>query len=322
MDNEKNEKVMIQEVATHTYLVDTHYTRPGVGAMYLLFHAASKKFLIVDCGTAHAVETVQELVRKLGSSLQNLETIVLTHVHLDHGSGAGMFLKHAPNAKLYVHPKGQRHIINPSKLLQGAKSFYEVPIEKLFGTVLPCPAEQVISAEDNQVLDFYGRKLQIHFSPGHAKHHMSLWDVENKIYFAGDSAAMVYPNWSTPEKFFALIPSSPIDFDPILWQQTVKEIRAKKPKKILLTHFGEVNNTQKLLVQIENGLQKLIFIAFQNKTAASGKERIQKIAADINMMITEELLAINSSWGVETIKDWFQKDCYIAAFGLDHWLSR
>ena len=313
---------MIKEVATHTYLIDTHYVRPGTAAMYLLFHPESKKFLLVDCGTTYAVEFVEALVRKLGSSLQNLEAIILTHIHLDHSSGAGMFLKNVPNAKLYVHPKGERHIINPSKLLQSAVFFYRDPIEKLFGKVLPCPAEQVIAVEANQILDFYGRKLQIHYSPGHAKHHMSLWDLKNKIYFSGDSAAIVYPNWSTPKKFFALIPSSPTDFDPELWKRTIKEIREKKPKKILLTHFGEVQNIQNLLLQAENSLQKLIFVALQNRSIPSEKERIQKILADISAMVIEELLAINSSWNDESINIWFQKDYYIIASGLHHWLKK
>lgn len=310
------------EVAPHTYLVDTHYIQEGVGAMYLLLDANSKKFLLVDCGTTYALGFVEKLVQKLGSNFQNLEAIVLTHIHLDHCSGAGLFLKNAPLAKLYVHPRGSRHIINPSKLLQSADSFYGEPLEKLFGKVLPCPENRVISVTANQVLDFHGRKLQIHFSPGHAKHHLSLWDSENKIYFAGDSAGMVYPNWSSPKKFFAFIPSSPIDFDPQLWRQTIKEIREKNAKKILLTHFGVVENVKNLLFQAENCIQKLIFIALQNKTIPSGKERTQKIFEAIAQMIQEELLIINPSFDKTQISNWFQKDFFIAASGLEHWLSK
>ncbi len=312
----------MKKVAYNTYLIDSYYIKEGIAAIYLIVEPQIKKFLLVDCGTSHSVAIVEKAVQKLGMSIKDLTTIVLTHVHLDHGAGAGLLMQKAPDAKLYIHPKGHRHIIDPSRLLAGAKFFYGESVEKLFGSVLPCPKERVIATEPNAILDFYGRKLQFHFSPGHAKHHMSLWDEKNKLYFAGDSAAIVYPNWSSSEKFFVLVPSSPTDFNPELWRQTLKEIREKKPEKIFITHFGVIDNIKNLLFQTENCLQKLIFIALENRNNSAGKIREQKITADIMQMVEEELQIINPDWQTKDIRNWYQKDCRIAALGLDDWLSK
>jgi glyoxylase-like metal-dependent hydrolase (beta-lactamase superfamily II) len=311
----------MKEVAPQTYLIDSLYVREGVGAIYLLLEPKTKKFLLVDCGTAHSVALVEKAAQKLGTSLQNLEAIFLTHVHLDHGAGAGAFMQKAKDAKLYVHPKGARHIIDPSRLLETAEDFYKDPVQKLFGDVVGCPEDRVLEAQNDQILDFYGRKLQVHFSPGHAKHHMSLWDIENKLYFAGDTAGIVYPNWSG-EKFFALLPTSPTDFDPDLWRKTAKEIREKAPKKIFITHFGGVENVKNLLFQVENCLQKLIFIALENRKEARGEARTKAINNSIAKMMQEELSAIDPSFQKNKIDSWFQKDYHIAASGLDHWLTK
>ena len=163
--------------------------------------------------------------------------------------------------------------------------------------------------------------MQVHFSIGHAKHHISLWDEKNKIYFAGDSAGICYENYCYDGKIFPLAPTSPTDFNPDAWKKTLRKIREKNPKKILVTHFGAVQEVEDLLSKMEICLEKLLSIALANRELAAGEERVKKIQADIADFYAEGLIAIHSSWKKADIIHWLEKDFHIAAQGLNHWLT-
>ena len=209
--------------------------------------------MLVDCGTAHSVPHIEKAMAEIGLGWDDLDRIFLTHVHLDHSAGSGMIMQKAKNAKLWTHPKGHRHLIDPTKLIAGTKVVYpEHPLEEIFGEVLPCPEDRLIQTENNQEIDFYGKKFLIHHSPGHAKHHQSLLFLEPKIYFAGDTLGVCYRKWDLDGKIFAFLPSAPNQFEPEVWKNTLKEIQKLNLQKICVTHFGEVSSVSELLSQVED----------------------------------------------------------------------
>ncbi len=308
----------MKEIAPQTYLIDTQYVREGFNAVYLV--VCQGKGLLVDCGTAHSVCHIEKAIAEVGLSWEQLDTVVLTHVHLDHAAGSGLIMQKAKNAKLYVHPRGYRHLIDPTKLIAGTQEVYaSQPIEELFGKMLACPEERLIQAENNQEIDFFGRKFLIHHSPGHAKHHLSLLDLKQRIYFSGDSTGVCYRRWDRDKKIFAFLPTVPNQFEPEIWKKTIQEIRHFNPQKICLTHFGITEQVNSLLSQIENLLDKFVALALKHKDFTT--KRKQTITSDLLELLFSSLMEEDSSLEKTEIKEWFSKDIYLAAFGLDHWLS-
>ena len=107
----------MKEIAPQTYLIDAQYFQEGFNAVYLI--VSQGKAMLVDCGTAHSVPHIEKAMAEIGLEWDDLDRIFLTHVHLDHSAGSGMIMQKAKNAKLWTHPKGHRHLIDPTKLIAG-----------------------------------------------------------------------------------------------------------------------------------------------------------------------------------------------------------
>ena len=307
----------MKEVAPNVYCVDVHYPTASRTCVYLI--QQNNKFLMIDCGTALSVHYIEKTLQELNASLADLEIILLTHVHLDHSSGSGTIMQKNDSVKLWAHPRGSRHLIDPSRLLKAAFDVYQKPIKEMVGEVIPCPASRVFKAEDKQIIDFYGKKLQIIFSPGHAKHHFSVFDLEQKIYFAGDNAGASYRQWDSNGDVFGFPPTSANQFDPQAWYDSLQDIKKLNPSKICLTHFGELTQVESLVLQLEKWLEKCVAIAEKNKAKT---DRANKIFNDLQDEIASELMARKPSWKKEDIADWMAGDVHIATVGLDVWLNQ
>lgn len=306
----------MKEVAHNIYAIDANYFQKGFCCVYLVVE--NNKALIIDCGTSNSANYIEKALQELNLRITDLEVILVTHVHLDHSAGAGTLLKKSPTAKLWAHPRSIRHLIDPTILIESTATVYKETVESLFGEILPCPKENLAETKNNQIIDFYGRKLQIHNSPGHAKHHFSVFDLKEKIYFAGDSAGVCYPNWSF-NKLFAFPPTSPTQFEPVAWKNTLKEIRQFNPQKICITHFGAVTETEELLKQIEHNLDKFTALALKHKDSQNKKETL---FSAINDFFVTNLLTQKPALNKQDIESWFKNDCVIASRGLEHWLSK
>src|SRR5580698_1059037 len=147
------------------YTIDTGFVRPQFDAAYLLVHQGHGAF--IDCGTNHAVPRLLQALSEAGIGAAQVGWLILTHVHLDHAGGAGELIAQLPNAKLVVHPRGARHMIDPSQLWAGASAVYgEAVMEQTYGRLRPIPAERVVEAPDGHVVDLAGRLLRCIDSPG------------------------------------------------------------------------------------------------------------------------------------------------------------
>ena len=160
----------ITTVVDGIYVIDSGYYSKDFAAIYLL--RQNNKFAIIETGTNYSVPLVEEALAHNDSSFSEVSYIIPTHVHLDHAGGAGELMKQCQNATLVVHPRGARHLIDPSKLIAGAMAVYgEEKFKEYYGEIIPIDANRVIEAEDNFVLDFDGRELRFIDTPGHARHH-------------------------------------------------------------------------------------------------------------------------------------------------------
>jgi glyoxylase-like metal-dependent hydrolase (beta-lactamase superfamily II) len=185
------------------HTIDTGILRPQFDAAYLLVEKGRGAF--IDCGTNHSVPRMLAALDVCGLTAADVDWLILTHVHLDHAGGAGELIAQLPNARLVVHPRGARHMIDPSKLWAGASAVYgEAVMERDYGRLRPIPAERVIEAVDGHVVDLAGRLLRCIDTPGHAKHHLTIHDARANVCFTGDVFGLSYREFDTARGAFIL----------------------------------------------------------------------------------------------------------------------
>jgi glyoxylase-like metal-dependent hydrolase (beta-lactamase superfamily II) len=148
----------------------------GITAGYLI---RGDRPCLVETGTAPSAPVVRDALAALGIGAGDLATVVVTHIHLDHAGGAGDIAAMFPAARIVVHQRGARHLADPSKLMAGARMVYGRALERLFGVLAPVPAERIVALDDTGTVDLGGgRRLDSHYAPGHAKHHVGLVDSD------------------------------------------------------------------------------------------------------------------------------------------------
>ena len=161
------------------HVVDTGFHRPRFDAAYLIVERGRAAF--VDTGTNHAVPRLLAALAHVGLEPAAVDWLIVTHVHLDHAGGAGLLLRSLPNAKLVVHPRGARHLIDPAFLVAGATAVYgAAEMARSYGTIVGIDAERVLATADGMTLELAGRPLEFIDTPGHARHHHCIWDAASR----------------------------------------------------------------------------------------------------------------------------------------------
>ena len=141
--------------------------------------------------------------------------MIPTHVHLDHAGGAGQLMQACTGATLLVHPRGQRHMVDPSALWAGATAVYgPEEMARDYGQVLPIAIERTQVTQDGQRLMLAGRELLFADTPGHARHHHCIWDAATRGWFTGDTFGLSYPEFETGNGPWMLPTSTPVQFEP------------------------------------------------------------------------------------------------------------
>ena len=207
----------------------------GITAGYLI---RGDRPCLVETGTAPSAPVVRDALASLGIGPGDLATVVVTHIHLDHAGGAGDIAAMFPAAQIVAHQRGARHLADPSKLMAGARMVYGRALERLFGVLAPVPAERIVALDDTGTIDLGGgRRLDSHYSPGHAKHHVGLVDSDSGDLYVGDAAGVYLPETGD------LRPATPPpDFDLPLALASLRMFAALAPSRLLFSHFGPVSD--------------------------------------------------------------------------------
>src|SRR5699024_6429975 len=143
-----------------------------------------KELTLIEVGPSPSVKYIKKGLETLGYSFQDVKYLIVTHVHLDHAGGAGLLLQQCPNAKLIVHPRGARHLIDPQKLAAGARAIYGESFSDIYDPIVPVPEDRVITKTEGDVLQI-GPDCVLEFmdTPGHAKHHFTIYDpISNGVF--------------------------------------------------------------------------------------------------------------------------------------------
>ena len=198
---------------------------------------------IVDVGAQTSADIVAGAMEEIGIGPSDLAWIVLTHVHLDHCGASGDLARRFPSARVVVHRRGVRHLVDPRRLVEASAAVYG-PLASLYGGLEPVPQERVIEAPDGHVVDVGGgRTLRMIETLGHARHHMSVFDEQTGALMAGDALGVRFPG-SGP---YPAAPPPDIDID--RWLASVDRLSELRPTEAYLGHFGPVPNASEHIAQ-------------------------------------------------------------------------
>jgi len=217
------------------YQIDTRMAGyQGITAGYLI---RSERPCLVETGTAPSAPVVRDALASLGVHAADLATVVVTHIHLDHAGGVGDIAAMFPAAQVVVHELGARHLADPSRLMASARMVYGDELDGLFGELAPTPAERIRTVERTGVVDLGGgRRLESHYSPGHAKHHVGLVDAVSGDLYTGDAAGIYIPETGDQRPA-----TPPPDFDLDIALASLRMFAALRPARLLFSHYGPVD---------------------------------------------------------------------------------
>ncbi len=227
--------------------IDTHMGGlPEITAGYLVL---GDRPALIETGPSRVAGVVAEGIAKAGLEPRDLGWIVLSHIHLDHGGGAGDLVRTFPNATVVVHPFGARHLVDPERLLASSARVYGELMDTVYGGLTPVEASRIKAAEDGEVIDLGGRRLELLHAPGHARHHIGVFEPDAGTLFAGDGVGVLLPSTSV------LRPATPPpDFDRDLAIQSLRAFAARSPAHLVLTHFGPISTPAERLAEAEERL--------------------------------------------------------------------
>ncbi|RJS80256.1 MBL fold metallo-hydrolase [Candidatus Bathyarchaeota archaeon] len=259
------------EIAEHLSLIDLEPAH--VENLIASYIVRGKRVGIIETGPASTVQNLLSGLNELDVKLEDVTYVAVTHIHLDHGGGAGALLKELPNAKLVLHPRGVPHMANPEKLWSQATLVLGERITELYGKPEPVPEDRMIAASDGMILDFgEDVKLRVVETLGHASHHLSYYDFLTNGIFVGDSAGIYI------EKAGAVVPTTPPPFRLDIALKSLDKLLSLKPDWLYYTHFGRGDKALKRLEAYKSQLKLWAEIA---KDGLEKGETLEKISERI-----------------------------------------
>lgn len=303
------------------HVIDTGFHRPRFDASYLIVDHGRAAF--IDTGTNDSVPRLLEALAVLDVGVEAVDWVIATHVHLDHAGGVGLLMQSLPAARLLVHPRGAPHLIDPSRLVQGAQSVYGVEaVARTYGTVLPVPAERVTTSTDGMILEWGTRPLLLLDTPGHARHHHCVWDVRSRGVFTGDTFGLSYAELRTPNGPYVLPSSTPVQFDPAALRHSVGRLLDLQPAAAYLTHYGAVEDVPRLGAQLLRQIDAMVACAERiDADGRSGTQRHPALCEALTALYLEELHHQGSTLDSETVRQCLAVDIELNAQGLEVWLD-
>lgn len=225
---------------------------------------------IVETGPSPSVKHVKKGIESLGFTLDQVQYIIVTHIHLDHAGGAGLLIQDCPNATIVVHPKGAKHLAAPKKLAAGARAVYGESFSELFDPIIPVSEERLLVKGEGDTVQI-GAACTLEFldTPGHSRHHFSIFDPVSNGMFTGDTVGVRYQLLIDDGVSFFLPSTSPNQFDPDAMQTSINRMFDMKLDRIYFGHFGMTKNPDKALRQVSEWLA--VFMEEAEQTVAEGK---------------------------------------------------
>jgi len=226
---------------------DTHYTdtgmlgQAGFGATYLV---DDERKCLIETGTSNEVDAIEEAIATFGLKPEDIDAVIVSHIHLDHAGGAGYLLDKMRRAKVYVHHRGARHLADPTRLLSSAQDALQSMAAE-FGTMKPIRSDRIVAVNENDTLDLGSRVLRFMDSPGHAPHELTILDEKTRCVYTGDAAGLYFPG---DELLLPITPPPSFDLEANL--RVFARLTQLDPRALLYSHYGPHVHPRRALQQM------------------------------------------------------------------------
>ena len=307
--------------ASHSHgihVIDTGFHRPRFDAAYLIVEAGRAAF--VDTGTNHSVPRLLATLAALGLARDAVDFVIPTHVHLDHAGGAGLLMSELPAAQLVIHPRGARHMIDPTVLLNGARAVYGAEeVARSYGEVIGVPAQRVTTTEDGMSLALAGRPLHFIHTRGHARHHHCIWDERSRGFFTGDTFGLSYREFDTERGTWIMPTTTPVQFEPEPLRESVQRMLAQRPDWMYLTHYGPVTEVPRLGTLLLEQLDTMVELGHR---LAGAPDRHAALKQGLLAIHQQSLRRHGCGLSDARIEELLAMDLELNAQGMAIWLDR
>lgn len=299
--------------------IDAQFHRPQRASIHLIIENGVAA--LVDTGTTFSIPGVIEVLNEKDLTIDDVAYIFLTHIHLDHAGGASECMRRFRNAKLVVHPRGARHMADPTRLVSGATAVYsEAEFKRVYGEIHAIDADRIIEAPDEFRMDLNGRPLLFLDTPGHARHHYSIYDERSNAFFTGDTFGVSYRDFDVDGMEFIFPTTTPVQFDPVAAHASIDRIMSYNPQHVFLTHYSRVGH----LAQHAESMHSLIdsFVEISEQANKDSTDRHTTISTAIQELLLKRLAQHGCQLSSEEICDLLSSDIKLNTQGLEHWLDQ
>ena len=297
--------------------VDSVYDRRLQTAIHLLVEGG--RAAVIDTGTSHALPYLLAALEAKGVAPAQVDYVILTHVHLVHAGAAGQLMARCPNARLTVHPRGARHMVDPSRLLAATVAIYgEQQTRRLYGDIVPVPRERVVETPEGTTLRLAGRELLFLDAPGHARHHVVVRDAATGHIFAGDTFGLSYRELDQDGRQFSFPTTSPSQFDPPALHRSIDRMLSFAPPALYVTHFGRLTNLAALAADLHRLIDAHAELGERHRHAGGARKGL--LIEGVRSLVLAERARQNWRLPSEKVLEVFALDIELNAQGLESWL--
>jgi hydroxyacylglutathione hydrolase len=298
--------------------VDADYLRPMLDSIHLVVEDG--RAAVIDTGTQHSVPATLAALRERGVPPERVEYVILTHIHLDHAGGAGELMRHCPNATLVVHPRGARHMADPSRLIAGTVAVYgEQATREMYGEIVPVPKARILEAADGASISLGKRRFTFHDVAGHARHHVCIHDEGSGHVFAGDTFGISYREMDHEGRQFAIPTTSPVQFEPEPYHRSIDLIARLAEGAVYVTHYSQRTDVAGLAVRLHRLVDAHAELALAERHA--GDARHERLKAGVERIVLEEARRFGTPLSDERVREVYGLDIELNAQGLAAWLD-
>ncbi len=300
------------------FAIDSGYIRKEFASIHLVVE--KNKVAIIDTGTNFSTNNVLDALKKLNLTKLSVEWIFLTHIHLDHAGGAGKLISIFSNAKLAVHSRGVKHMVNPKRLWDAVINVYGLKTAlQQYGEILPIPKDKIVEVGEGDTLYLERRAFEFWDAPGHANHHVFIRDTKSKSIFTGDTFGISYSEMDTVNGAFAFISSTPSQFNPNEAQNSIRRIMNSNASMVFLTHYSKLTNIQDTGNSLLQMVDDYVKIAELNANKVDINKNIEK---SLKELLFQRARDHDVAMSNIDLNDILKFDIKLNANGLVTWLER
>ncbi|MCW4023800.1 MAG: MBL fold metallo-hydrolase [Candidatus Bathyarchaeota archaeon] len=255
-----------KQIGKNLYLVDQQTGGyPNLICSYII---KADYTVLVESGPTNSIPQLLSGLKELGVPFDEIKYVAVTHIHLDHGGGTGTLLKHLPNAKVIVHPRGAPHMINPERLWPSSQSVLGY-VSEIFGKPESVPQERILPLTEGTLDLGKGETLKVFETLGHASHNLSFLESFNEGVFPGDAAGTYFP------EFDVAVPTTPPPFRLESALNSLDKLISLNPTALYYSHFGKADNPIRRLKDYKTQLQLWADIAIDGVAKNQSNQEIR-----------------------------------------------